>query len=308
MRRPDAPEKDGRSALGVLLGVAGFAGGGLALQARVNGELGVRLGSPLAAGAVNVVGGLVIVTIALAIRRAPIRRVVPSEPTRWWHWTGGLCAVAFVYAVVVATPRVGVSVVGVCTAAGMTCAGLMADRIGLGPSGRRALTTPRVSGAVIAVAAVVISHFGGLGHAGEWRYVALALAGGVAVGFQHPINSRLGAILGDGGVAAFTSFAVGSTAILILAATHLPTRPWPSNPALYLGGVLAAIYVLMAIPVVARIGALRLSLATMTGQLFAAAVLDSVAPIGGNHLTTATVVGLLLAVTAVAVASRAGRQ
>jgi transporter family-2 protein len=302
---------------GGLLLLTGAAGGGLALQARVNGELAVRAGSPLAAAVANIGVGLAVVTLAVAVRRPPrpvVGTGVPARwwygtgvPARWWYGTGGLCAAGFVLAVVVATPRLGVALVTVAVAAGMTAGGLAADGVGLGPAGRLRPTAPRLAGATLAVAAVAVSSAGAVARPGGPGYVAVAVAGGVAVSWQQPINSRLAQVLGDPRLAAVASFATGTAVIgaLTLAAG---TRPdWPAAPLLYTGGLLAAAYVLVAIPVVGRLGALRLALATMTGQLVAAAVLDAVAPIGDQGLTPARLAGVALAVTAVAVAT-AGRR
>jgi transporter family-2 protein len=287
-----------------LLALTAVVGGGLAVQARVNGELAVRLGSPLAAGALNMVVGLAVVALAAAVGRRPLGRVLHPAPSRWWHWTGGLCAVVFVYAVVAATPRLGVTLVSVSIAAGMAAAGLFADAVGLGLAGRHAVAATRVAGAVVAVGAVAVSNVGARPGSVSLPHVALALAGGFGVGCQQPINSRLSSVVGDAGVAAVVSFAVGSTVIVTLAAAAGPVDPWPAEPQLYIGGVLAAAYVLVAIPAVGRLGALRLSLATMAGQLIVSAVLDVVAPIGDQRLTAGKLAGVVLAIGAVAVSSR----
>ncbi|HET6953866.1 MAG TPA: DMT family transporter [Acidimicrobiales bacterium] len=299
-----APGPRAGTADAVLLGLTAVAGGGLALQARLNGELGVRLGSPLAAGAVNFLTGLGVVTLAVAVRRVPLRRVLHPATRRWWHWTGGLCAVVFVCSVVVATPRLGVSLVSVAVAGGMATAGLLADAIGLGPAGRQPPGLARVAGAAIAVAAVMVSSSGAARGAGQAPYVVVAVAGGFAVGCQQPLNARLSRAVGDTGLAAVASFAVGSVASVAVASTAGPVHPWPSDPALYAGGALAAAYVLVATPAVGRLGALRVSLTTITGQMVAAALLDVVAPIGDHRLTAWNLAGVLLAIGAIVLTAR----
>jgi bacterial/archaeal transporter family-2 protein len=293
-----------------LVALTVVAGGGLAVQARVNGELAVRLGSPLAAGALNMVVGLAVVALAAVVGRRPLGNLLHPAPSRWWHWTGGLCAVVFVYAVVAATPRLGVTLVSVSIAAGMAAAGLFADAVGLGLAGRHPAATTRVAGALVAVGAVAVSSVGAPPGSVSLPHVALALAGGFGVGCQQPVNSRLSSIVGDATVAAVVSFAVGATVIVTLATAAGPVDPWPAEPLLYVGGVLAAGYVLVAIPAVSRLGALRLALATLAGQLIVSAVLDVVAPIGDQRLTAGKLAGVVLAIGAVAVSSRseAGAQ
>ena len=68
-------------------------------------------------------------------------------------------------------------------------------------------------------------------------------------------------------------------------------------------GVIAATYVMLATTTVGRLGALRLSLATIGGQLTMASVLDVVAPVEGQQLTAYKVFGAALAFVAVALAS-----
>jgi transporter family-2 protein len=172
------------------------------------------------------------------------------------------------------------------------------------------VATTRVAGALVAVGGVAVSNVGAPPGSVSLPHVALALAGGFGVGCQQPINSRLSSIVGDATVAAVVSFAVGSTVIVTLATVAGPVDPWPAEPPLYVGGVLAAGYVLVAIPAVGRLGALRLSLATMAGQLTVSAVLDVVAPIGDQRLTAGKLAGVVLAIGAVAVSSRseAGAQ
>ncbi|MBA3653978.1 MAG: DMT family transporter [Actinobacteria bacterium] len=200
------------------------------------------------------------------------------------------------------TPRLGVSLVSVAVAAGAVVAGLFADGVGLSTSGRHAPSWPRLVGAALIVAAVLVSassrHVGG--NAGDF---ALAAVGGFALGCQHPINSRLGRALGEPSFAVVVSFVIGAAATVAFALRHWPTGDWPLNPALYAGGVIAAAYVFAAIRIVGRIGALRLSLATLAGQLVGAALLDGLAPINGRKLTTAGMIGVGIAVAGVVISS-----
>ena len=59
----------------------------------------------------------------------------------------------------------------------------------------------------------------------------------------------------------------------------------------------------VAIVTVGRLGALRLSLASIGGQLTGAAILDVVWPLEGQHLTPLKAVGAFVAFVAVALAS-----
>jgi len=285
--------------------VIAFAGGaGLALQARVNGELGARLHSPLAASVPNFLIGLAIATVVLATRGVNPVASVRKFRGPPWYLVGGLCGALFVYATVTTTPRLGVSLVSVAVAAGTASAALLADAVGLSVAGRHPPSLTRMVGAALLVVAVVVSA-NGAHVSGHGRDFVLAAAGGFALGCQHPINSRLGRALRDPTVAVWTSFAVGSVATVAFAFPDLLDVTWPRQPGVYSGGLLGAAYVLLAIRVVERVGALRLSVATLSGQLVGAALLDAFAPVHGRDLTAATIAGVVIALVAVAITGRA---
>ena len=295
-----------------LLLLAILASGALlGVQARVNGELGARLHSALDAATVSFLGGtvlLLVIVAAVARRRAAVRRLLHTS-TRWWWWLGGLGGAAVVSGTAQGVPQVGVALVSVCVVAGTAAGALLVDHWGLGPGGRQAPTLWRVTGSVLAVAAVA------LGAAGDHRssvrpaLFALLFGAGAASAVQQAANGRIRGAAMDATVAAFVSFAGGT---LVLALTVAATgqgygRHWPSAWWLYTGGVAGAIYIVLAAAVVHRLGVLTVSLATVAGQLLAAVCLDAFWPAPGTTLRTATVLGALLTVVAVAVAA-AGRR
>jgi transporter family-2 protein len=76
---------------------------------------------------------------------------------------------------------------------------------------------------------------------------------------------------------------------------------FPSNPLLYIGGVIGVLSIAgfaIAIPI---IGVLLQSLAAVSGQLLMALLLDSVAPTAAGQVAIATVVGTILTLVAVIV-------
>jgi bacterial/archaeal transporter family-2 protein len=93
-----------------------------------------------------------------------------------------------------------------------------------------------------------------------------------------------------------------------LAAGDLTGVQWPGEWWLYVGGVLGAIYIALAAVAVGELGVLRLSLATVAGQLVAAVVLDVVWPAPGISLRAPTVIGAVLTLVAVAVTGIGRRQ
>ena len=85
---------------------------------------------------------------------------------------------------------------------------------------------------------------------------------------------------------------------------HLPSIHWPGNPGLYVGGLLGVVFVAVSAGLVARLGVLRLTLGTVSGQVIGALVIDAIAPAPGLKLTAATVLGALLTLVAVAITVR----
>lgn len=106
--------------------------------------------------------------------------------------------------------------------------------------------------------------------------VLLALLAGVVVPIQVGLNAALRTSLASPLWAALLSFAVGT---LTLGVICLPLRPWPQFATLpplwqWLGGVLGALYVTLAIVLAPRLGATSLMALVIAGQLGASLVLD----------------------------------
>ena len=99
----------------------------------------------------------------------------------------------------------------------------------------------------------------------------------------------------------------GSIAALVVAtALHLLIaglpEQLPTNPALYIGGAVGAIFIAIQTVTVARIGVLVLGLCLVAGQLAASLLFDAIAPLGPAS-TTATAIAVVLAFIGVLVAS-----
>lgn len=108
--------------------------------------------------------------------------------------------------------------------------------------------------------------------------ILIALFAGSLVAFQSPINARLGDHMGGPLVAAFCSFAVGTLAlaVVLLATGNIPrlaaiaqTEPW-----LWIGGLLGAIFVTVAAWVVPTLGAALMISLFVAGQLIGALIID----------------------------------
>src|ERR1700737_3046523 len=124
----------------------------------------------------------------------------------------------------------------------------------------------------------------------------MALLGGALLGTQPPVNARLAKMLGDPIWAACGNFVVGSIVLAALALIQSPAprlshvgSPWW----VWLGGVLAAVYVAMTIIVVPRVGAAALLAFVVLGILGASMVIDHFGFLGVavRHVTVLRVGG-----------------
>jgi transporter family-2 protein len=71
---------------------------------------------------------------------------------------------------------------------------------------------------------------------------------------------------------------------------------WPTNPVLYLGGLVGGIFIFIQVMVVRQIGVLALGLSLLLGQVVASLVLDLVAPITESNFGPLTYLGAVLVV------------
>ena len=113
--------------------------------------------------------------------------------------------------------------------AGLTGNSLVADRLGVGPGGRRPITVPRVAAAILCIIGVGIAVSGDFGDARvSLALLLLALvAGGGLVAFQQGLNGRVSVAAGSPFVAAGVNFIVGTAALLVIATVveNLDNRP-----------------------------------------------------------------------------------
>ncbi|GAC1326886.1 MAG: hypothetical protein NVSMB13_12670 [Mycobacteriales bacterium] len=294
-----------------------LAGALLSVQARINGAFAVRLGSAVVTALVTFVLAALVAVAAVAVRprsRAALRRR-PADPVLWWYWLGGVVGAAAVVVAATAVPLIGVALLGVCTVAGQATGSLVVDAAGLGPGGRRPLTGARVTGAVLAIAALGLSSVGAA-HAQvrPLLFVVIALTG-AGLALQQAVNGQLQRVLGEARVAAMASFLVG-TALLsavvlgLSVAGRLSSLHWPPPSYLWLGGLGGAFFIIVTAAVVRTLGVLRISLAAVAGQLLGAVLLDALVPAPGHRLTPMTVLGTAVTFAAVAVSgsTRRGRS
>jgi transporter family-2 protein len=305
-----------------IIGVtSAFAIGTLvAIQSRINGDLGHRLGDGIAAALISFVSGLVILGIACAvvpgIRRslANVWRAIRSRSRwqlRWWQCIGGLAGAFLVASQGITVAVIGVAVFTVAAVAGQAATSLLVDRLGFGPAGPQLITPLRVVGALLAVVAVVLAVSEQLSHPSGLLLAVLPALGGIATAVQQAINGRVARTASPDAYGAFAAgtinFIVGTSALLVVflvdlvlrgAPRSLPTEPW-----LYVGGACGVIFISAAATVVRVVGVFVLGMGTIAGQLIASLLIDLFIPASHNAVTAQVVAGTSLALVAVVIAA-----
>jgi bacterial/archaeal transporter family-2 protein len=312
----------------VLVGLpAAFGVGALvALQAKVNGALATRVGGGITGGIeaalISFSTGLVLLGIATACspvlrgKLADVVTAVRERLLRRWQLIGGACGAYLVSTQGLTVHVIGVALFTVAVVAGQAVGSLAVDHAGLGPAGRRPVTTGRVVGTVIAVAAVVLSVSGQIGLTGglsgsAWFLLILPLVAGLGTTWQQAMNGRV-AVVGSSGAATVINFVVGTTVLVLvtgLAAGLVgglgaPPANVPGDLWLYAGGPMGIAFIWLAAKLVRTLGVLLLGLGTVAGQVVGALVIDLVTD---HPLTWQTGIGALLTLVGVAVAALAGR-
>lgn len=112
-----------------------------------------------------------------------------------------------------------------------------------------------------------------------WLIFALAMVGGVAIASQAGVNAMLARGVGGSVHAAFVSFLVGTLALAVV--VFVRRDPLPAREALsaipwwaWVGGLLGAFYVTVAVVAAPRLGAGALVAAVISGQLAAVVLID----------------------------------
>lgn len=308
----DAHQSDAvRRGLGLLGAVA--IGALLAMQSRINGELGTKLGDGIAAAVISFGGGLILLvigTVALRSGRRAVGRLTArlrGGELRPWQCLGGVCGGYLVCAQGFSAGLLGVALFTVAVVAGQVISGLLVDRWGLGPGGQQPVTSTRMIGAGVTLVAVVIAVSANLGTANASWLVVLPVIAGFATAWQQAINGQVKQAADSALVAATLNFTTGTLALLLAFAVEVSLRgvpdSAPDNPGLYLGGVLGIFVIGGAALIVQYTGVLLLSMGMVGGQLFGAWLLDVFVPAPGTSLQISTLVGILLTLIGVGIAA-----
>lgn len=300
----------------VALGGAVLVGVLTALQARINGQLGLRLGDGFVAAAISFSSGFVVLVALSAVLPAGrrgfgrLRAGIRDRTIPWWMLAGGLAGAFTVATQGLAVAVIGVSLFTVGVVAGQTVSGLVLDRAGYGPAGVVAITVPRLIGGLLALVAVGVSLQGDVLQRVPWWLLVMPVIAGAGIAWQQATNGRLRQRVGTPLTATLVNFFGGTVVLVIAAGVHValvgapaavPTELW-----LYLGGVIGVTYIFMSAALVVHTGVLLLGLGTVAGQLVTAFALDALWPAAASPGWTTELLMVIVAGAGVVIAAAPG--
>lgn len=319
LARGPAAAQQARPPRAVAFVVAGFFGVGVAIEARVNGELSARTSVGLFPAWLETVSALTLAsTIVLLHPRtrnslAQIKAKVTSGELPRIALAGGLFGAIYLTMQSVTVPLIGVSVFAVGLIAGQTIGSLIVDRFGFSGSQVQLITWQRGLAGLLAVTAVAV------GMIDRFQVVGAALLGallafiaGFVIAPQQALNGRVADSVKSPFALAFINF-LGATIVmqlvglsaLLLDSTRL-SNPFVAPWWAYTGGVFGFFLISAAAWVVPSIGVLRFTLLSILGSIGGALIADIFLPIGNTQIGLNLALSLMIIVLAIILAGTRG--
>ena len=277
----------------------------VALQSRLNGELGVALGDGFVAALFSFSSGLLVLGLVIVFNpRArqglrTVREDIQSGRLPWWAAVGGAGGAFLVLTQGLSAGILGVALFTIAVVTGQAFGSLAIDTKGWFGAPRVRLTALRVVGAILAVVGAVIALdvlSGSL--EGKTLAFALPLVAGFGTGYQQAVNGRVKAAAGSALAATFINFSAGALTLAVVTAISLPFTGGPTALPdqwwVWTGGLVGTIFITIQASTVLVIGVLGLGVSIVTGQLLGSIALDVFFPVATSGLTTSTIVGALI--------------
>ena len=287
--------------------LAALSGAMIALQARANGELSLRLDNGLQAALVSFSSGLLIILLITPfsphIKEGinKLRVAVTNKEIARWKLFAGALGGSFVAIQTQIVPLIGVAIYSVASIAGQTAMSLVVDRIGLTGGGKKLISPRRVIAAVLTVIAVLVSVWDRI-DANNLSLLAVTAGciAGAVVGVQRALNGQINEHSHQSFTTSLLNFITGTTFLVILILigvvlgknelSPLPAGPWW----IYTGGVIGVIYIAFTSTIVQHLGVLTFTLFSVGGQLAGSLVIDLVSPTDGVSVSAYLITGLAM--------------
>lgn len=131
------------------------------LQSAVNNQLkALTGGSTVLAALVSFAVGTVALALAALLTQQKWSDLTGLSQVSWWQLTGGIMGALFVFGTTLLAPRLGVVVMLALIICGQILASLLFDRFGWLGMPVREISTPRLIGAALVLAGVLLVNFG----------------------------------------------------------------------------------------------------------------------------------------------------
>ena len=131
------------------------------LQAAVNNQLKLLLGgSTVLAAMISFAVGTISLALLAVFSGQKFSGLTQLARGEWWMFVGGLLGAFFVFGTTLLAPRLGVATMLSLIIAGQVCASLLFDRFGWLSMPLRDINLPRLAGAALVVAGVLLVNFG----------------------------------------------------------------------------------------------------------------------------------------------------
>ncbi|WP_026549794.1 DMT family transporter [Arthrobacter sp. Br18] len=301
--------------IGLPLAIA--AGLAIPVQGRINGALAIRLDDSVAAALVSFGTGLVLmiaISLTLPAARAGVREVIPAVRARRFppYYIGaGAIGALFVFAQSLTIGLLGVALFTVAAVMGQSLSGLLVDRAGIGPAGKRSATPMRIIGVILTVVAVMWAVSPRFGLSGDTESsllpgllpVLLPVVAGILMSFQQAMNGTSAVHYGTPLTATLMNFVAGSVVLLAAWLAKLLAagagNPLPAEWWYYMGGPMGCVFIGLGALLVRSLGVLLTGLSMIGGQLVGSLLLDLVFPAPGTIIAVATVGGTMLTLVAI---------
>lgn len=112
-----------------LLGIS--TGAISAIQATINGQLGISIQSSVKASLISfITGTFVCIVILLITRPFPTKEYFKAQYNPWWMWFGGLIGASFVLGITYLAPLIGTGLAVLTSLIGITAGGLCVEHFG----------------------------------------------------------------------------------------------------------------------------------------------------------------------------------
>jgi len=281
-----------------------------AVQSRINGQLSKEIHNGIMAAVLSFSTGwalLFILTFGIKKERAGLKniwRALTNGRLKRWEVIGGMGGGLFVSSQAITVPLLGVAIFTICSVGGQTLASLLVDKFGIGPSGKKAITVPRVFASIFTLLAVTVAVFPDLTNASfNLIPVIFVLIVGVVISFQQAFNGRVNVVATRPLATAFLNFLMGTSVLLIGLVINLANGgkigKFPHNPWLYAGGVIGVIFISVSAATIKHLGVLNFVLLSVTGQLIGALLLDWFAPAANTSVSSYLVSGVAMTIGAI---------